>query len=157
MGEWRYRSTILDLGTDGGEWSSSRPGRFIPGKTAPGTYWIGGWMGPGVGLDDVKKRKISRACRKSMPGRPACRWTNYPDPMISLRNNNLTVPASKFSFFSYSSPMYSYTVFGHLSLFIPFTWSFHLFLHVIAKVLQLYYRLWLSYQLHWAQSLVRSC
>jgi hypothetical protein len=25
-----------------GEWSASRPGRFIPGEIAPDTHWIGG-------------------------------------------------------------------------------------------------------------------
>jgi len=25
-----------------GEWSSSRPGRFNPLESVPGTYWIGG-------------------------------------------------------------------------------------------------------------------
>jgi hypothetical protein len=34
---------------------SARPGRFIPGERAPGTHWIGGWVGPRAGLDDVKK------------------------------------------------------------------------------------------------------
>jgi hypothetical protein len=28
----------------GGEWSTSRPGRFTPGERAPGTHWIGGWV-----------------------------------------------------------------------------------------------------------------
>jgi hypothetical protein len=28
----------------GGEWSTSRPGRFTPGERAPGAHWIGGWM-----------------------------------------------------------------------------------------------------------------
>jgi hypothetical protein len=37
----------------GGEWSASRPGRF-----APGTHWIGGWVDPRAGLDDVEKRKF---------------------------------------------------------------------------------------------------
>jgi hypothetical protein len=32
MGEWRYSSTILDLGTCGGEWSASRSVQFIPEK-----------------------------------------------------------------------------------------------------------------------------
>jgi hypothetical protein len=31
-----YSSTILDLGTRGGEWSESRHGRFTPVETAPG-------------------------------------------------------------------------------------------------------------------------
>jgi hypothetical protein len=37
----------------GGEWSATRPGRFIPG-----THWIGGWVGPRAGLDDMEKRKF---------------------------------------------------------------------------------------------------
>jgi hypothetical protein len=40
----------------GGEWSPSCPGCFSPGGRAPGTRWIGGWVGPGAGLDDVEKR-----------------------------------------------------------------------------------------------------
>jgi hypothetical protein len=35
----------------GGEWSASRPGRFTTGERAPSTHWIGGWVGPRVGLD----------------------------------------------------------------------------------------------------------
>jgi hypothetical protein len=55
MGEWMYRSTILDLGTlDGGEWSVSRSGRITHGEKGPGTHWIGGWVDPRAGLDSVK-------------------------------------------------------------------------------------------------------
>jgi hypothetical protein len=54
----------------GGEWSASRPGRFIPGEIARSTYWIGSWVGPRVGLDAVEKRQILY-CRESNPGRPA--------------------------------------------------------------------------------------
>jgi hypothetical protein len=42
----------------GGEWSASRPGRFIPGERASGTHWIGGWRDPKAGLDDMEKRKF---------------------------------------------------------------------------------------------------
>jgi hypothetical protein len=42
---------------DGGEWSASRPDRFIPKERAPGTHWIGGWVGPRAILDAVVKRK----------------------------------------------------------------------------------------------------
>jgi hypothetical protein len=42
----------------GGEWSASRPSRFTPGERATGTHWIGGWVGPRAGLDDVGKRKF---------------------------------------------------------------------------------------------------
>jgi hypothetical protein len=45
MGEWRYSSTFLDLGTRW-RWSASRPGRFTAGEGAPGTHWIGSWVGP---------------------------------------------------------------------------------------------------------------
>jgi hypothetical protein len=34
------------LALDGSEWSVSRPDRFTPGERAPGTRWIGGWVGP---------------------------------------------------------------------------------------------------------------
>jgi hypothetical protein len=37
----------------GGEWSGSRPG-----ERAPGTRWIGGWVNPRAGVDDVQKRKF---------------------------------------------------------------------------------------------------
>jgi hypothetical protein len=39
----------------GGEWSASRRGRFTPGERAAGTHWIGGWVGPRAGLDDMEK------------------------------------------------------------------------------------------------------
>jgi hypothetical protein len=39
----------------GGEWSASRPCRFTPRVKAPSTHWIGGWVGPRAGLDDVEK------------------------------------------------------------------------------------------------------
>jgi hypothetical protein len=39
----------------GGEWAASRPVRFTPGETAPGTHWIGGWVDPRAGLDDLEK------------------------------------------------------------------------------------------------------
>jgi hypothetical protein len=41
-----------------GEWSASCPCRFNPGERAPGTHWLGGWMGLRSGLHNVKKRKF---------------------------------------------------------------------------------------------------
>jgi hypothetical protein len=38
----------------GDEWSASHPGRFTPEERAPGTHWIGGWVGPRTGLDVEK-------------------------------------------------------------------------------------------------------
>jgi hypothetical protein len=42
----------------GGEWSASRPGRFTPWERAPGILWIGGWVDPKAGLDEVERRKF---------------------------------------------------------------------------------------------------
>jgi hypothetical protein len=53
-----YRSTFfLTSAVDGGEWSDSRPDRFTPGEIAPVTHWLGSWVDPGAGVDDVEKRK----------------------------------------------------------------------------------------------------
>jgi hypothetical protein len=48
---------------DGAECSASRPGRFTSAEIAPGTHWIGGWVGPRANLD------AERTCRESNPGR----------------------------------------------------------------------------------------
>jgi hypothetical protein len=42
----------------GGEWSASCSSRFNPGEKFPSTNWIGGWLGPKAGLDDMDKRKF---------------------------------------------------------------------------------------------------
>jgi hypothetical protein len=52
---------------DGGEWSPSLPGRFTSRERAPGTHWIGDWVGSRAGLDTVVKRKISNPYRDSKP------------------------------------------------------------------------------------------
>jgi hypothetical protein len=71
LGKWRYSSTHpLTSALDGGEWSASRPCYFTPRKRAPGTHWIGGWMGPRAVLDAVMKRKIPRPRRESNPRTP---------------------------------------------------------------------------------------
>jgi hypothetical protein len=49
---------FLTLALAGGEWSVLGPGRFTPTERAPGTHWIGGWVDPRAGLDDVEKRKF---------------------------------------------------------------------------------------------------
>jgi hypothetical protein len=50
-----YVHIFLTSALAGGEWSASRLGRVTPGKRAPGTHWIGGWVDPRAGPDDVKK------------------------------------------------------------------------------------------------------
>jgi hypothetical protein len=49
----------LTSALDGGEWSDLRPGRLNPKKTASGTHWTGGWVGPRAVLDALVKRKIT--------------------------------------------------------------------------------------------------
>jgi hypothetical protein len=40
------------------KWPASRLSHFTPWERAPGTDWIGWWMGPRTGLDEVGGRKI---------------------------------------------------------------------------------------------------
>jgi len=49
--------SFLISALDGRGRSISRPDRFIPGETDPGTHWRGGWVGLRDGLDAVAKRK----------------------------------------------------------------------------------------------------
>jgi hypothetical protein len=53
-----YIHIFLTSALLGDEWSASRPGRFTPEERAPGIHWIGGWVCPRAGLDDVEKRKF---------------------------------------------------------------------------------------------------
>jgi hypothetical protein len=53
-----YIDIFLTSALVGGDWSASRPGRLTPGEIAPGTHWIGGWVGSRDGLDDFEKRKF---------------------------------------------------------------------------------------------------
>jgi hypothetical protein len=61
-------------------WSPSRPGRFTPGERAPGTHWIGGWVGPRAGLDDAEIRKVLplRGLKLRSLCRPARSQSLYP-------------------------------------------------------------------------------
>jgi hypothetical protein len=75
-------STDSTSALDGSEWSASRPGHFTPRERAPGTYWIGGWVGRRAVLDAVVKRKIPSPCRESNPRTPigqpvAQRYTDW--------------------------------------------------------------------------------
>jgi hypothetical protein len=71
MEEWRCSSThSLTSALDGGEWSALRLSRFTPRERAPGTHWIGGWVGPRAVLDVVVKGKIPSPRRESNPRTP---------------------------------------------------------------------------------------
>jgi hypothetical protein len=91
VGEWRYSSTIFDLGTRR-ECSISRPGRFTPWERAPGTHWVGGWAGPRTRPNAVEKRKISCLFLESNPSCPARSQLlyrlSYPDSMQTCNVTN---------------------------------------------------------------------
>jgi hypothetical protein len=55
----------LTSAVDGGEWSALLFGRFSPRGRAPGTHWIGGWVGSRAGLNMVSKRKIPSPRKES--------------------------------------------------------------------------------------------
>jgi hypothetical protein len=65
-----YLHAFLTSAQDGGEWSASRPGRFIPRGSAPDTHWIAGWVDPRAVLDTVLKRKIPSPHREWNPRTP---------------------------------------------------------------------------------------
>jgi hypothetical protein len=51
-----YIHIFIDLGTSLRPVSASRSCSFTPEERAPGTHWIGGWVGPRFGLDPAEKR-----------------------------------------------------------------------------------------------------
>jgi hypothetical protein len=55
--EWKYSSTVLDLGTRWMLMVSYTSASILPWKVAPITLWTGGWVGPLVALDAMEKRK----------------------------------------------------------------------------------------------------
>jgi len=65
-----YLHAFLTSALDLGEWSASRPGRFTPRERAPGTHWIGGWVGSGAGVDTMVKTKIPSSRRELNPRTP---------------------------------------------------------------------------------------
>jgi hypothetical protein len=68
----------LTSALDGCEWSASRHGRFTPRERAPGSHWIGGWVGSRAVLDAVMKRKIPSPRRQSNPKTPIVqRYTDW--------------------------------------------------------------------------------
>jgi hypothetical protein len=63
-----YIHIFLTSALAGGEWSDSRPCRFTPG-----THFIGGWVDPRSGLDNMEKRTLLpyRDSNSPTPGRAA--------------------------------------------------------------------------------------
>jgi hypothetical protein len=88
---------FLDLSTIW-RWSASRPCCFTPKGRAHGTHWIGSWVDPRAGLDDVEKKNFLTLPRLELRplGCPArnqspCRL-RYSDPVrVALKNEFQTI------------------------------------------------------------------
>jgi hypothetical protein len=62
---------FLTSALDGGEWSTSRPGRFTPSERNPSTNWMGACVGPSAGLETVEKEKnLSTAVNRKFSFQP---------------------------------------------------------------------------------------
>jgi len=64
------------------------PAALPLGEIAPGTHWIGGWVGPRAICDAVVKRKYPCPCWKSNPSHAAHSLvtilTELPQPIITV-------------------------------------------------------------------------
>ena len=79
--EYRCCCTFsLTSALDGGAWLTPRFGHFKPQKRAPGTHFIGGWVGQGAGMDGCVKslptgfRSPDRTARYATPAHNVHTW-----------------------------------------------------------------------------------
>jgi hypothetical protein len=82
MGEWRYSSTILDLGI---RWSCQLPTR----DRSPGSRWIEDWVGPRADLGSTEKRNNILPLPRIETGRPA-------GSLISVPTEEARVPTPEY-------------------------------------------------------------
>jgi hypothetical protein len=112
--------------------SASRSGRFTSVERAPGTHWIGGWINPRAGLDDLEKGKfLSLSGLELWPlGRPASSQSLYrlhilfhsslPNSTKQTNNNqqnNLKQKLINNSYFRYFTDEY-FNTFKHCNLYV---------------------------------------
>jgi hypothetical protein len=67
---------------------------LYPSERAPGTHWIGGWVGPIDGLDAVAKWKGPWPYWEQNPGRPARSLVTILTELCN-NNNNKTDPTER--------------------------------------------------------------
>jgi hypothetical protein len=82
---------------DRGEWSTSRSGRFTPGARAPCTHWVGGWVDPRAGLDNVENGTFLTLPRLELRLLVVCVGSRYTDCAIQApkelsRNARMVAP-----------------------------------------------------------------
>jgi hypothetical protein len=89
-----YIHVFLTSALVGGEWSPSRPGRFIPREKAPGNHWIGGWVDPRTFKRSVKEENIRYyfrfVCLKYTKKRNLKRHITYYVAHFKSQNANIT-------------------------------------------------------------------
>jgi hypothetical protein len=97
MGGWMYRSTFSDLSTSWRLVVSFTTRTLYPQVKSPGTHWIGGWVNPRAGLDDMERRKfLTLPGLELRPlGRPA--RSQLLDRLRSC-NEHVKLPSSNFIF-----------------------------------------------------------
>jgi hypothetical protein len=76
---------------------SSRPGRFIFGKTALGNHCIGDWVGPRGGLDVVECRRMSSPFLRIKPRPSRSQRVSIPTELsrLDVRNSGATSPHTR--------------------------------------------------------------
>jgi hypothetical protein len=52
-----YIHIFLTSALVGCKWSASHPYRITLGEKVPGTHWMGSWVSPTAGLDNLEKIK----------------------------------------------------------------------------------------------------
>jgi hypothetical protein len=77
---------FLTFALDGGEWSATCPCHFTARERAPGTHWIGGWVGRKVGMYAVEKRNILHC--QILNSHPAGSVTTVTE-LLQLQRNSL--------------------------------------------------------------------
>jgi hypothetical protein len=82
----------LTSALDGSEWSASHPGHFTPRERAPGTHWLGGWVGPRAILDVVVKNKIPSLHQELNPRTPIVQ------PVAQHYSNRATIKKQEIKF-----------------------------------------------------------
>jgi hypothetical protein len=92
LGSGGIAPCILDLGTRWRWVVSFMPRLLSPQGRAPGTYWIGDWVGPRVVLDMMVKREITSPCWELNPRIPIIQpiaqcYTNWAITALRLNIN----------------------------------------------------------------------
>jgi hypothetical protein len=76
------------------------PAALPPGKGAPGTHWIGGWVNPRVGLDDEEKTLDPTGTRTPTPRSPNRNFdpasSNYEAGLLTISPHGLLLPVGLF-------------------------------------------------------------